>query len=66
METGGYLTVLPEDMARFLIAGKPLKVVPMQGKEPDHSVGLIAPYREPHTPVLDALLREARRLAADP
>ncbi|WP_424988164.1 LysR family transcriptional regulator [Microbulbifer sp. S227A] len=66
VESGGYLTVLPEDMARFLIAGKPLTVVPMQGKEPDHSVGLIAPYREPHTPVLDALLREARRLAADP
>jgi hypothetical protein len=33
--------------------------------EPDarHAVGLIAPWREPHTPVIAALLQEARRMA---
>ncbi|MEQ9259811.1 MAG: LysR family transcriptional regulator [Roseovarius sp.] len=61
---GGWLTVLPEEMARFLAGGKSLKIVPLEGEERAHSVGLVAPYREPHTPVLDALLREARRMSA--
>lgn len=61
---GDWLTVLPEDNARFVAAGKPLRLVPLTGKEPPHRVGLVAPFREPHTPVLDALLREARRITA--
>ena len=61
VENGGWLTVLPEDMARFLTTGKALATIPLSGGESAHSVGLIAPYRDPHTPVLDALLREARR-----
>lgn len=65
VETGGWMTVLPEDAARFHARGKPLKLIPLSGPEPAHSVGLVAPWREPHTPVLQGLLREARRLAAD-
>ena len=61
--TGDWLTVLPEDTALFMAGGKPLKLVPLQGTEPAHAVGLVAHYREPHTPVLDALLREARRMS---
>ena len=61
--TGDWLTVLPEDTARFLAGAKPLALVPLEGSEAPHAVGLIAHYREPHTPVLDALLREARRLS---
>jgi len=64
VEAGGFVTVLPEDMARFLIDGKNLSVVPLDGHEPAHLVGLVAPYREPHTPVLDVLLREARYLSS--
>ena len=60
---GGWVTVLPDDMATFLAAGKPLCVIPLAGAARDHMVGLVAPYREPHTPVLRALLAEARRLS---
>jgi DNA-binding transcriptional LysR family regulator len=60
---GGWVTVLPDDMATFLAAGKPLHVIPLAGAARDHVVGLVAPYREPHTPVLRALLSEARRLS---
>lgn len=60
---GDWMTVLPEDTARFLTVGKPLAIVPLAGAAPAQSVGLVAPYREPHTPVLDALLREARRIS---
>ncbi|WP_420395126.1 LysR family transcriptional regulator [Nioella sp.] len=60
---GGFLTVLPADMARFLTGGKPLEIIPLSGAGRGHSVGLVAPFREPHTPVLDALLSEARRMS---
>jgi DNA-binding transcriptional LysR family regulator len=65
VEAGGWMTVLPEDTARFHAAGKAVRVIPLSGSEPAHSVGLVAPWREPHTPVLGSLLREARRLATD-
>ena len=60
---GGFLTVLPADIARFLVGGKPLEIIPLSGGGKGHAVGLVAPFREPHTPVLDALLAEARRLS---
>ena len=63
---GDWVTVLPEDTARFITSGKPLALVPLVGPAAPHRVGLVAPWREPHTPVLDALLREARRLSAVP
>ncbi|WP_410218709.1 LysR family transcriptional regulator [Paracoccus sp. (in: a-proteobacteria)] len=59
---GGWLTILPEDIAGFLAQGKPLSLVPLEESGPGHAVGLIAPWREPHTPVLEALLTEARRM----
>jgi DNA-binding transcriptional LysR family regulator len=64
VEAGGWLTVLPEDIAAFLAGGKPLCVIPVEGSGEGHVVGLVAPYREPHTPVLSALLTEARRMSA--
>ena len=63
VETGGWMTVLPEDNARFLARGKPLKLIPLEVSEPAHRVGLVAPYREPHTPVLQALIGEAKKLS---
>jgi DNA-binding transcriptional LysR family regulator len=63
VEQGGWMTVLSEDNARFLARGKPLALVPLVGLDTVHTVGLVAPFREPHTPVLEALLREARRMS---
>lgn len=60
---GDWIAVLPQDMAQFLAAGKDLKVIPITGQAQVHIVGLIAPYREPHTPVLAALMAEARKMA---
>ena len=61
--TGDWATVLPAQMAAFLAAGKPLRIVPLRAPARDHMIGLIAPWREPHTPVLGALLREAASLS---
>ncbi|MFV0386641.1 LysR family transcriptional regulator [Paracoccus sp. (in: a-proteobacteria)] len=62
---GGWLTVLPEDIAGFLAQGKPLRLVPLEQPATTHAVGLVAPWREPHTPVTQALLAEARRMRQD-
>jgi DNA-binding transcriptional LysR family regulator len=58
-----WLTVLPEDIARFHADGKDLVLLPLTGAGRGHVVGLVAPWREPHTPVLEALLEEARRMS---
>jgi DNA-binding transcriptional LysR family regulator len=60
---GDWLTVLPEDIARFHADGKDLAILPLTGAGRGHVVGLVAPWREPHTPVLEALLDEARRMS---
>jgi len=60
---GGWVTILPADIAAFLTAGKPLHAIPMDSARSSHVVGLVAPWREPHTPVLRALLAEARQIS---
>lgn len=63
VERGDWVTILPDDLARFLAAGKGLSIIPIRATGEAHSVGLVAPYQEPHTPVLQALLDEAGALA---
>ncbi|MBI1220648.1 MAG: LysR family transcriptional regulator [Rhodobacteraceae bacterium] len=57
--SGHWATILPTKLAEFHARGKKLRIIPIRGPEVEHSVGLIAPHREPHTPVLAALLQEA-------
>ncbi len=61
--SGRCMTVLPTDVAQFLASGKALSLVPIEGAGRRHTVGLVLPHREPRTPVLDALLAEARGLS---
>ena len=60
---GDYVTILPGDMARFLAAGHPLAIVPLDEQESAPAVGLIALHQEPYTPVLQGLMRAAGELA---
>ena len=60
---GGWATILPRRAAEIFLTDAPLVAVPIIEPDARHAVGLIAPYREPHTPVLVALLAEARRMA---
>lgn len=59
VERGGRATILPGDLAKFLAAGKGLKVIPIRQGGEGHAVGLLAPYYEPQTPLLQALLKQA-------
>ena len=62
---GGWATVLPLKAAEVFLPGGALAAVPIVAPDARHAVGLIAPWREPHTPVIAALLAEARRMAED-
>ena len=61
--SGGWATILPIKAAQIFLTDAPLRAIPIVDPDAHHAVGLIAPYREPHTPVLAALLTEARRMA---
>ncbi|WP_026147441.1 LysR family transcriptional regulator [Limimaricola hongkongensis] len=61
----GWITILPERGAAIFLDGQPLLARPLTAPDAAHEIGLIAPWREPHTPLLDALLSEARRFARD-
>jgi DNA-binding transcriptional LysR family regulator len=62
--SGGWATILPQKAAEIFLTS-PLRAIPIVAPDARHAIGLIAPYREPHTPVLAALLTEARRMAED-
>ncbi len=62
--SGGWATILPLKAAEIFLTS-PLRAIPIVAPDARHAIGLIAPYREPHTPVLAALLTEARRMAED-
>lgn len=61
---GGFVTILPTDLARFLSVGHDLSTVPIQGGGLVPTVGLIALHQEPYTPVLQTLMRAAREIGA--
>ena len=60
---GEWITILPMKAADPFLSGGDLVAVPITSPEARHSVGLIAPHREPHTPVLAALLSHAAALS---
>lgn len=59
---GGYVTVLPRELADFMARGHALRVVPIRS-ETAPLVGLIALHQEPYTPVLRAFLGAAEALS---
>ena len=62
---GGWATILPTGLAAYLAAGHGLNHIPIGPGDPGHAVGLVAAHQEPHTPVLQSLLAEARALSEE-
>lgn len=62
--TGEWVSIVNADTAALFAAKSELCAIPLRGGQGAKQVGLIAPYREPHTPVLTALLAQARRLSS--
>ncbi len=61
--SGRWVSVLPKKLADMFATVGGLQAVPIVAPEAEHLVGLIAAHREPHTPILAALLDVARRAA---
>lgn len=59
---GGWATILPQGAAEIFLGHGPLRAVPLVDPEATYRVGLIVPSREPQTPLVAALMSEARRL----
>ena len=51
------------EAAEIFLTGGDLVALPLTAPDARHAVGLIAPYREPHTPVLAALMQQAQTIA---
>ncbi len=64
--TGAWSSVVPMRLATLFAAGGQLRVIPLVDPEAEHLVGLIAPKRDPQTPMLAALIDTAERLGARP
>lgn len=61
--SGDWATILPMKAVRPFLATGEISACPITEPEVSHLVGLVAPMREPFTPVLSAVLAEARRIA---
>ena len=61
--TGRWASIVPVKLADLFAAGNGLRAIEVTDPRAHHLVGLIAAWREPHTPILAALLDEARRIA---
>ncbi|WP_312797763.1 LysR family transcriptional regulator [Tianweitania sp.] len=62
--TGKWASVMPFDLA-LLGLSSTLRAIPITEPDVSHRIGLVVPKREPHTPLVAALLQEARLLAAE-
>jgi DNA-binding transcriptional LysR family regulator len=64
VRTGRWASVMPARLAATLGLTDVLRSIPITGPESAHTIGLVAPAREPMTPLTAALVAEARRVAA--
>jgi DNA-binding transcriptional LysR family regulator len=65
IRTSGWSSILPLGLAERLDFAEPIRAIPINGPDNGHTVGLIAVRREPQTPLVAALMGQAR-MQADP
>lgn len=65
IRTGKWSSIMPLNLAETLGFGDPIRAIPIVEPDASHLVGLVAAKREPHTPLVAALLEEAAALADD-
>ncbi|MGW9231546.1 LysR family transcriptional regulator [Pseudorhizobium sp. NPDC055634] len=60
--TGQWASIMPRNVARSFGFAKQIRMIPIVEPEASHLVGLVATHREPFTPLVSALLYQARSL----
>jgi DNA-binding transcriptional LysR family regulator len=63
VRTGRWASIMPAVLADNLGLTPAVRSIPIVEPEVTHTIGLVAPQREPMTPLLTALVAEARKLA---
>jgi DNA-binding transcriptional LysR family regulator len=64
IRTGQCASIMPRNVAESFGFPEEIRMIPIVEPHAEHSVGLVAAHREPHTPLVSALLHEARARAA--
>ena len=64
IRTGQCASIMPRNVAESFGFPEEIRMLPITEPHAEHSVGLVAAHREPHTPLVSALLHEARARAA--
>ena len=65
IRTGKWSSIMPLNLAETFGFAEPIRAIPIVEPDASHIVGLVATPREPHTPLVSALLDEAMTLAGD-
>ena len=63
VRTGKWASVMPEKLAEVLGLTEKVRAIPIVDPIVTHSIGLVVPHRNPLTPLINALVSEARQLA---
>ncbi|MDI6025479.1 LysR family transcriptional regulator [Corticibacterium sp. UT-5YL-CI-8] len=63
IRTGKWSSIMPLNLAETFGFAEPIRSIPIVEPDAHHTVGLVAAHREPHTPLVSALLHEAKALA---
>ena len=63
IRTGKWSSIMPLNLAETFGFAEPIRAIPIVEPDASHRVGLVASPREPHTPLVAALLDEAMALA---
>jgi DNA-binding transcriptional LysR family regulator len=64
VRTGKWASIMPAKLAETLGLTDNVRAIPIEEPDKTHAVGLVVPYREPMTPLIAALVTEARELAS--
>ncbi|MEP9386236.1 LysR family transcriptional regulator [Mesorhizobium sp. KR9-304] len=63
IRTGKWSSIMPLNLTETFGFAEPIRAIPIVEPDASHTVGLVAAPREPHTPLVAALLDEAMALA---
>jgi DNA-binding transcriptional LysR family regulator len=64
VRTGKWSSIMPAKLAETLGLTESVRAIPIVAPAATHLIGLVVPDREPTTPLIKALMTEARQLAA--
>ncbi|WP_337269333.1 LysR family transcriptional regulator [Oryzifoliimicrobium ureilyticus] len=64
IRTGQWASIMPKNVAESFGFTEEIRMIPIVEPVAEHLVGLVATHREPYTPLVSALLHEARASAA--